>query len=142
MRGPTRDPNLANNILGLPTPGARAAPPRRAPRLQVLDEDGICALLVDVFELVGVVRQVVELFLSVLVFDVLVGPGPDCVEGCLVRAATFVSFPLSAGALPIEKCLKEDSRTPRRWFFAAHQRRQRASVGLKFVQAPELGGGR
>src|ERR687893_1737120 len=106
MRGPTRNPDLADNILGLPTPVAGAAPERFEPRLQVLDEGGIYAL-VDVFELVGIVRQVVELLLSVLVFDVLVGPGPDCVEGGLVRAAALVSFPLSAGALPVEKCLKE-----------------------------------
>src|SRR5215216_7335608 len=67
---------VLRSVLSLPAPFPGAALQGLQPRLQVLHECGVGAL-VDALQLVGVGLQVVELYISVVVLDVLVALGPD-----------------------------------------------------------------
>src|SRR5215217_4651788 len=67
---------LLRSVLSLPAPFPGAALQGLQPRLQVLHECRVGAL-VEALQLVGIGLQVVELYIPVVVLDVLVGLGPD-----------------------------------------------------------------
>src|SRR5215207_2468181 len=67
---------MLRGVLGLLASVARAVPQRLQPRLQVLQEGGVGAL-VDALQLVGIGREVIEFPVPVIVFDVLMGLGPN-----------------------------------------------------------------
>src|SRR5215212_10444444 len=108
------------SVLGLPAPFPGAALQGLQPRLQVLHECGVGAL-VDALQLVGVVLQVVELYIPVVVLNVLVGIGPDSLESGFFGLALGFALALAfAGRFLFivsivfhGQLLQQDRRAPR-----------------------------
>src|SRR5215216_7649617 len=116
---------VLRSVLSLPAPFPGAALQGLQPRLQILHECGVGAL-VDALQLVGVVLQVVELHIPVIIFDVLVGLGPDSLEsgffGLALGFALALCFALAfavrflciVSIVFYGQLLQQDRRAPRR----------------------------
>ena len=79
LRSPDGSATL-RSVLGLPASFTGAALEFSEPRLQILDEGRVGAL-VHVIEFVRVGFEIVQFLLAIVVLDILVGPGPDRLEG-------------------------------------------------------------